>query len=188
MTLAVGNASVPVAEISDETYSTGLVNASLPLVAPLCRSIDLLWESQTGGVTSELLKTSDTVYLNVMGENTENNKKEPAGSQTAMAVSVRKEFIDNIPHQSTLMVMGSMMLIDYYLMQDASYNNAQYFISAVNTMAGKDSSLIIAEKQLTTQTLSMSTGDMRGAIFAVFAVPALVMAIGVFVIMRRRNK
>ena len=188
VTLAIGNASVPVAEISDETYSTGLVNASLPIAAPLCRTIDFLWESQSGGITSELLKTSETVYLNQMGENTENNKKETAGSQTVMGVSVRKEYIDNIPHQSSVMVMGSMMLVDYYLMQDASYNNAQYFISAVNTMAGKDSGLIIAEKQLTAQTLTMSTGDMRGAIFAVFAVPALVMAIGVFVIMRRRNK
>ncbi|HAJ96971.1 MAG TPA: hypothetical protein DCO72_04480 [Ruminococcus sp.] len=188
VTLAVGNASVPVAEISDEAYSTGLVNTSLPIVAPLCRPIEFLWESQGGGITSALLKTSETVYLNEMGSKTENNKKEQAGAQTVMGVSVRKEYIDNVPHQSSVMVMGSMMLADYYLMQDASYNNAQYFISAVNTMAGKDSSLIIAEKQLTTQTLTMKTGEMRGSVLVVFAVPALVMAIGVFVIMRRRNK
>jgi ABC-type uncharacterized transport system involved in gliding motility auxiliary subunit len=123
-----------------------------------------------------------------MGKNTESNQKEPAGSQTVMGVSVRKEYIDNVPHQSAVMVMGSMMLADYRIMQDASYNNAQYFISAVNQMAGTDSSLIIAEKQLTTQTLTMKTSEMRGAIFAVFAVPALIMAIGVVVIMRRRNK
>ena len=188
VTLTIGNASVPVAKIADEAYSTGLVNPGLPIASPLCRPIDFLWESQSGGITSQLLKTSETVYLNEMGTNTEDNKKESAGSQTVMGVSVRKEYIDNVPHQSSVMVMGSMMLADYRLMQDASYNNAQYFISAVNTMAGKDSSLIIAEKQLTAQTLTMKTGEMRGAIFAVFAVPALVMAIGVAVIMRRRNK
>ncbi|MEE5993156.1 MAG: GldG family protein [Oscillospiraceae bacterium] len=188
VTLALGNAAVPLATIEDESYATGLDNAALPIAAPLCRPIEFLWESQGGGITSALLKTSETVYLNEMGEKTNNNKKESAGAQTVMGVSVRKEYIDNIPHQSSVMVMGSMMLADYYLMQDASYNNAQYFISAVNQMAGKDSGLIIAEKQLTAQTLNMTTGDMRGSIFVVFAVPAAVMAIGVFVIMRRRNK
>ena len=39
--------------------------------------------------------------------------------------------------RSNIMVFGSMMLSDYYIMQDAAYNNAEYLMSAVNTMTGK---------------------------------------------------
>ena len=86
------------------------------------------------------------------------------------------------------MVLGSMMLSDANVMQDASYNNAQYLVSAVNTMTGKGSGLIISEKSLTNETLSLSTGEMRGSMVCVFLIPAVVFAAGVVVILRRRNK
>ena len=86
------------------------------------------------------------------------------------------------------MVLGSMMLLDSNVMQDASYNNAPFFINAANVMTGKDSGLVIAEKQLTDMTLTMSTGEMRGAMLAVYFIPAIVVCAGIIVIVRRRNK
>ena len=188
VTLALGNASVPVASIDSQDYAAGLANTSLPIVAPLCRPINLLWESKTGGITASLLKTSETVYLNEMGKNADEADKTAAGAQTIAAMTTRAEMIDNVKHQSNLMVLGGMMLLDSNVMQDASYNNSQYLISAVNTMTGKGSGLIISEKQLTAQTLTMSTGQMRGTMIAVFAIPAIVVCAGIIVIVRRRNK
>jgi hypothetical protein len=188
VTLAIGNASVPLATIANEDYAAGMANASLPIVAPLCRPINLLWESQTGGITSALLQTSETVYLNEMGQKTENADTTPAGTQTVAAMTTRAEMIDNVKHQSNIMVLGSMMLLDSNVMQDASYNNAPYFINALNLMTGKDTGLVIAEKQLTAQTLSMSTSEMHGAMFAVYFIPAIIVCAGVIVILRRRNK
>ncbi|MBQ9695712.1 MAG: GldG family protein [Oscillospiraceae bacterium] len=186
--LAIGNAAVPVASITDTDYSAGLSNDALPIVAPLCRPIELLWDSKTSGITSALLQTSDTVYLNDMGADTESADKSAAGAQTVAAVTKRRTNIDNITHQSSIMVLGSMMLSDANVMQDASYNNAQYLVSAVNTMTGKGSRLIISEKSLTNETLSLSTGEMRGSMVCVFLIPAAVFAAGVAVILRRRNK
>ena len=188
VTLALGNASVPLAVIDNADYAAGLANTSLPIVAPLCRPIHLLWESKTGGITASLLKTSDTVYLNDMGKTTENADKSAAGAQTVAAMTTRAEMIDNVKHQSSILVLGGMMLLDSNVMQDASYNNAQYIISALNTMTGKGEGLIISEKQLTSQTLTMSTGEMRGTILAVFFIPAIVVCAGIIVIVRRRNK
>ena len=188
VTLAVGNAAVPLATIADETYSEGLANTSLPIVAPLCRPIKLLWESNTNGITASLLQSSATVYLNEMGAEKENQDKSPAGAQNVMAMSTRSQMIDNKKHASHIMVLGSMLLVDAGVMQDASYNNSPYFINAVNVMTGKGSGLIIAEKQLTNETLVLSSGSMRGAIVAVFAIPAIVVCAGVIVMMRRRNK
>lgn len=180
--------AVPVAQIADDSYAEGMANTSLPIVAPLCRTIDLLWESQEGGITTSLLKTSDTVYLNEMGSNTENANTSAAGSQTIMAVSKRQLMINNIPHASSIMVLGSTMLSDYNVMQDASYNNANFLINAINTMAGKDSGLVIAEKQMTTQTLTMTAGELKGINLFIFAIPMAVMVTGIVVIVRRRNK
>lgn len=188
VTLTMGNASVPLATIANEDYAAGMANTSLPIAAPLCRPINLLWESQTGGITSSLLSTSETVYLNEMGQKTENADTTPAGAQTVMAMTTRAEMIDNVKHQSNIMVLGSMMLLDSNVMQDASYNNAPFFINAANVMTGKDSGLVIAEKQLTDMTLTMSTGEMRGAMLAVYFIPAIVVCAGIIVIVRRRNK
>ena len=188
VTLRIGNASVPVAQISDTDFAAGLANNSLPIVSPLCRSITLLWDSKTAGITHELLKTSDTVYLSKMGESTEDADKTPVGSQTVAALTQRRENIDNVTHQSSIMVLGSMLLTDVNVMQDASYNNANYLISAVNTMTGKGSGLIIAEKQLTKETLTLTTGDLHGAEASILLIPTAVLVIGMVVILRRRNK
>ena len=186
--LAVGNVAVPLANIADETYAEGMANTSLPIVAPLCRPINLLWESNTNGITGSLLQTSPTVYLNEMGASSENKDKSPAGAQNVMAMSTRSQMIGNVKHGSHIMVLGSMLLLDANLMQDASYNNSTFFINAVNVMTGKGTGLVIAEKQLTDERLTLSAGDLRGAVFAIFVIPAIVVCAGVIVMMRRRNK
>lgn len=178
----------PAAVITDEDYSAGMANTSLPIAAPFCRTIDLLWDEKSGGITSSVLQTSDTVYLNEMNAKEENSDKSAAGAQTVMATTTRRQNIDNIPHSSTIMVFGSMKLSDYYLMQDASYNNAPFMINAVNTVTGKGSGLVIAEKQLTPETLTLTTNDVRMVNLFIFAIPMAVAVIGVVVILRRRNK
>lgn len=186
--LYIGTATVPLATITDDTYAQGLANTSLPIAAPLCRSIELLWDSQSGGITTSVLKTSDTVYLNEMGANTENADTSPAGAQTVMAVSTRKQNINNITHASNVMVLGSMLLSDYNVMRDASYNNAQVLTNAVNKMTGKGSSLLIAEKQLTQQTIVITKAELNGIHLFIFAIPMAIAVVGAVVIIRRRNK
>lgn len=185
---AFGSAAVPVAQIADETYTENLVNTSLPVVAPFCRSINLLWDSTSSGITTSVLKTADTVYLNEMSSETENTDKTPAGEQTVMAVSSRKQMIDNVSHGSSVMVLGSMMLADYNVLQVTSYNNAQFLVGAVNNMTGKESGIVIAEKSVADQTVTLTAGAVRGSSIAVFAVPMAIIVIGVVVIVRRRNK
>lgn len=187
-TVASQMVAVPVATIADDSYTAGLANTSLPIPSALCRTIDLLWDSQSGGITTSILKTGDSVYLNEMGSDAGKADRSPAGAQTIMAVSKRQQMIDNIPYASSVMVLGSMRLSDYYIMQDASYNNANVLMNAVNTMTGKGASLIIAEKQLTEQTITITTGELRGIEIFIFAIPMAVIVTGIVVIVRRKNK
>ena len=183
-----GSIPVPVVTIADEASGANLANASLPIVAPFCRTINLLWDSKSSGVTSALLQTSDSVYLNAMNEESQNTDTNPAGTQNIMAVSKRSTIIDNTSHASNLLVMGSVFLFDVNLMQDNSYNNAEYFISAVNMISGKGDSFVIASKDLTSETITITTAGVRGIYIVTFIIPSAVIAIGVWVFLRRKNK
>ena len=187
---AVPTYDTPKAEIDDQDYAAGVSNTSLPIAVPYCRPVRLLWDSKTAGITASLLKTSDTVRLNATDSDDADGevKTEETDAQTVMALSARKTSVNNVSVESDIMVLGSLLIPDYYLMQDNSYNNSQYLVSAVNTMTGKGSGLIITEKTLTDQTLTMTAGDVRGSVVAVFAVPLIVIIVGIVVIARRRNK
>ena len=188
LSISTGAVSVPVATIAEDTYSAGLPNTALPIAAPLCRAINLLWDSKTSGITSALLKTSDSVYLSEMGKNTEEADKTPAGAQIIAAISSRKNIENNITHDSNIMVLGSAMLCDSSLMQDASYNNAQYLMTVINNMAGKGDNLVIASKNLTNETITITTAEMNGIHIFIFMIPSAVIAVGIMVFIRRRNK
>ncbi len=180
--------AVPVASIQEDTYSAGIPNKALPIAAPLCRVIHLLWDSKTSGITTALLKTSDSVYLNQMGQKTENADTTSVGAQTIAAISSRRNIDNNITYESNIMVLGSMLLCDANLMSDASYNNASYLITAVNNMAGKGDNLVIASKNMTKEKITITTAGVRGIHLFIFAIPSAVIAVGIWVFLRRRNK
>ncbi|MBQ9111330.1 MAG: GldG family protein [Oscillospiraceae bacterium] len=178
----------PTAVIVDQDYSANMANTSLPIPAPFCRPITCLWESQTNGITSELLRTSDTVYLSELGS-AEESDTTPDGAQVIAAVSRRQTSdTNNKILRSNIMVFGSMMLSDYYIMQDAAYNNAEYLMSAVNTMTGKGGGLIIAQKDLSKSTITIDQGQLNAVNVAIYAIPFIVVVIGIVVFVRRRNK
>lgn len=178
----------PTASIADTDYSANMANTSLPIPAPFCRPITLLWESQTNGITSALLRTSDTVYLRELSSQ-EAADTEADGAQVIAAVSRRQTSdANNQIIRSNIMVFGSMMLSDYYIMQDTAYNNAEYIMSAVNTMTGKGSGLIIAQKNLSKSTITIEQGQLNAVSAVIYAIPFIVVVIGIVVFIRRRNK
>lgn len=178
----------PTATIVDPDYSENLANKNLPIPAPFCRPITLLWESKTSGITSALLQTSDTVYLRELGAE-QAADTDPDGAQTIMAVSKRRtgDTIETLV-ESNIMVISSMMLTDYYIMQDTAYNNAEYLMSAVNTMTGKGSGMIIAQKDLSKSTITIEQAQLNVVNVVLYAIPFAVVVIGIVVFVRRRNK
>lgn len=188
LAISANTTAVPVATLAESDYSADLSNPSLPIVAPLCRPIEFLWDSQSGGINKALLKTSDTVYLGEMGKSTGDADKTPAGSQIVMAISRRSNMEDNVQYSSNIMVAGSSLLFDYMVMQDAAYNNAEYMMSAVNKMNNKGSGLIIASKDMTNETITVTQGQIGGITIFLFAIPAAIAAAGIAVFVRRRNR
>ena len=92
-------------------------------------------------------------------------------------------------YTSTIAAFGSSWFLDYYVASNRSYNNADYFISLMNTMTGKENVITIAEKSLDLTTMDI-TADKVSAIRTVtmFIIPLAVAALGIVVYVRRKNR
>ena len=174
----------PIVSLGDsENYGGNLANSSLPIVAPLARPIQKL-PSNNGRVVYNLLQSSDTSYAYPLtqqassGEDTTESASEESqeateatttegaattsfdtdsavrGANTVMALSQSQQSTGSDLIESDVIVLGSMAMMDYYLTQDSSYNNAEYFIGVLNSVCGKEDSIVIASKDMTATSIS----------------------------------
>lgn len=209
----------PIVSLGDsENYGGNLANSSLPIVAPLARPIQKL-PSNNGRVVYSLLQSSDTSYAYPLtqqassGEDTTESASEESqeateatttegaattsfdtdsavrGANTVMALSQSQQSTGSDLIESDVIVLGSMAMMDYYLTQDSSYNNAEYFIGVLNSVCGKEDSIIIASKDMTATSISATqTQLVTLRTIVVFLIPLAVAAAGIVVFLRRRNR
>ena len=209
----------PIVSLGDsENYGGNLANSSLPIVAPLARPIQKL-PSNNGRVVYNLLQSSDTSYAYPLtqqassGEDTTESASEESqeateaattetaattsfdtdsavrGANTVMALSQSQQSTGSDLIESDVIVLGSMAMMDYYLTQDSSYNNAEYFIGVLNSVCGKEDSIVIASKDMAATSISATQtqlGTLRTIV--VFLIPLAVAAAGIVVFLRRRNR
>ncbi|MGN1402965.1 MAG: GldG family protein [Ruminococcus sp.] len=203
------------ADEDDKGYDGNLNNTSLPVVAPLTRPIDAL-TSNNGRTVTSLLTTSNTSYRYPLSDTSDDTASDDAAEEptedaaeaeteaaetttsfdtttaersenTVMALcrdqqSTGSEFIE-----SDVIVLGSMSLLDYNLVQDSAYNNAEYFIGLLNSICGKEDSIVIAAKDLSQTSISATETQLKTIrTLVVFLIPLAVVVIGVIVAVRRR--
>lgn len=209
----------PIVSLGDsENYGGNLANSSLPIVAPLARPIQKL-PSNNGRVVYNLLQSSDTSYAYPLtqqassGEDTTEAASEESqeateaattegaattsfdtdsavrGANTVMALSQSQQSTGSELIESDVIVLGSMAMMDYYLTQDSSYNNAEYFVGVLNSVCGKEDSIVIASKDMTATSISATqTQLVTLRTIVVFLIPLAVAAAGIVVFLRRRNR
>lgn len=209
----------PIVSLGDsENYGGNLANSSLPIVAPLARPIQKL-PSNNGRVVYNLLQSSDTSYAYPLtqqassGEDTTESASEESqeateaattetaattsfdtdsavrGANTVMALSQSQQSTGSDLIESDVIVLGSMAMMDYYLTQDSSYNNAEYFVGVLNSVCGKEDSIVIASKDMAATSISATqTQLVTLRTIVVFLIPLAVAAAGIVVFLRRRNR
>jgi hypothetical protein len=80
-------------------------------------------------------------------------------------------------------------MLDYNLLQDSAYNNAEYFVGVLNSICGKEDSIVIAAKDLSQTTISATDTQLKAIrTVVVFVIPLVVVVIGVIVALRRKWK
>lgn len=210
-------ASGVVAEISDDEFKSGISNGKLPIVAPVSRAINLLFDANNDRNTTAILKTSDSSYLYPLNLKTLEEAKAEAeakadaeekgeeeteestefdedsaerAEQIVMAMATKsKTGTDADGEKNNLMVIGSTSIVDHQIVQDNSYNNAEFIVNAVNKMCGKENGIIIAEKNLSTSSIDITEAQVSGIKTVIMAIiPLIIVAVGIVVFVRRRNR
>ncbi len=209
--------TAPIAEITDSTYSEGLSNTKLPLVVPASRNIRLLFDANVDRTTTALLKTSDSsvlyplnlvesqeVSLEDMTAIEETEATEEAteateafdmdsaekGQNVVMALASKVNVDENdVTHTNNLLVVGGVSFVDPCITGVSTFNNAEFFVNTVNKICGKESAVIIAEKNFESYAIDV-TGSQRTAIGVVMIliIPVIVAVCGIVVFVRRRNR
>jgi len=215
--IVAGSGSFPIVSVTDdEDYNGNLDNTSLPILAPLAKPIDEI-TSNNGRTVTNLLTTSETSYryplsattsesdnsdsdTDVATDTTETSSDDETTSEFDASTAERSSNAVMVlcrDQQSTgsdfiesdVIVLGSMSLLDYYLMQDASYNNAEYFVGLLNSICGKEDNIVIATKDLSTTSISVSDSILNVIKWIViWIIPLIIVAIGIVVAIRRRNR
>lgn len=217
VTTMKGQLSAPVATIAEDTYSEGLSNTKLPIIVPLARPVNLLFDANVDRNTTALLTTSDTSFLyplemqtaeeaKAKAEAAENGEEEAEeeteettefdpdnaekSAQTVMAVATKTNMdSNNTAHVNNVMVIGGATILDQVLTYSNTYNNAEYVINAVNKMCGKENGIIIAEKDLSVQTIDITSSQIKAiSRTVIYIIPLIVVAVGIVVFLRRRNR
>lgn len=177
----------PIVTIADAEAVGTLPNESLPVIAPLSREITIL-DSNSEYVTSAVLTSAATSYLSPLEEGGE--VSEDKFSRNAVVLSKRERAEQFDVYTSSVLVLGSSYMTDNLILSNTNaYNNANMLLNTVNTMTGKESSFVIPQKELMEQTLALTADEAENIRnIVVFVIPLLVVAAGVVVYVRRRNR
>ncbi len=209
--------TAPIATISDSTYSEGLSNTKLPIVAPAARNINLLFDANVDRTTTALLTSSDTSVLYPLNlteaeeisledmtaeETTEavEEETEPTeefdidnaerSSNVVMALASKVNIDENdVTHTNNMLVIGGASFVDPCITGVSTYNNAEFFVNTVNKICGKENAVIIAEKNFESTAISITSAQLSVIQkVVIIAIPLVVAICGVVVFIRRRNR
>lgn len=164
-----------------------LPNETLPIVAPYARELTVI-KKNNGDLVSEVLVSSGKSYTVDMLD----QQAEPgAEGSRAVAVITKKQTSEQLNiYTSSLLVMGSsFMASDTLITQNNTYNNANVLVNMINTMTGKESTAVIPDKTLQQNYIAPTANEAKTIkIIVQWIIPFIVAAIGIFVLLRRRNR
>ena len=183
----VGVNSTIAVRVSDVDSVGTLPNEKLAIVSPYTRALTNL-SKNNGNIVKSVISSYDEAYTISLTD--KNGEKGEPGERAAVMLSRKETSEDFNVYSSTVLVMGSPYLTDSdVIMLNTTYNNANVILNMVNTMTGKESGVVIPDKALQYSTIMPSTKQAKVIqIIVIWVIPFIIAAIGVMVLLRRRNK
>ena len=172
----------------DDSEAVGtLPNEKLPIVSPYTRALTEL-SKNNGNIVKSLISSYDEAYT--VSPTDINEVISEQVTKTAVMLSQKQTSEDFNVYTSSVLVMGSPDIMDSrIIMQNTTYNNANAVLSTLNQIAGKENGAVILEKSLQYSAIAPSTGQAKVIqIIVVWVIPFIIAAIGITVLLRRRNK
>ena len=183
----IGAAYAIVLKVSDSEAVGTLPNDKLPIVSPYTRTLTEITKNN-GNIVKSIISSYDEAYtVSITDKNAEVGEK---GEKSAVMLSQKQTSEDFNVYTSSVLALGSPDMLDSrYISLNTTYNNANVVISAINQIAGKENSTVILDKSLQYSAISPSTDQAKFIqILVCWVIPFIIAAIGITVLLRRRNK
>jgi hypothetical protein len=183
----IGAAYAIVLKVSDSEAVGTLPNDKLPIVSPYTRALTEITKNN-GNIVKSIISSYDEAYtVSITDKNAEVGEK---GEKSAVMLSQKQTSEDFNVYTSSVLALGSPDMLDSrYISLNTTYNNANVVISAINQIAGKENSTVILDKSLQYSAISPSTDQAKFIqILVCWVIPFIIAAIGITVLLRRRNK
>jgi len=187
-TNAVGNSpSNIIVSVSDSEAVGELPNDRLPIISQYTRELTPITKNNEA-IVKEVLKSSAESYsADITSDEPEYGEK---GERVAAILSQKQHSEDFAVYTSSILVLGSPAMANSTLLQQtASVNNASVLLGIVNNMTGKEKGVVIADKNLQSSFIAPTASQLKKIyVTVVWIIPFIIAAVGVIVLLRRRNK
>lgn len=176
-------------DFTSEDY-TGEVNTSIKTSMPFGRPLEVLYEAQSGFLTTTLLSYSETAAIVPVGVDSD---WQPADTDLhTVPALVRSTYVryDGLtPLQSHVFVASSAAAFENTLINSKSVSNADYYLQMLNTVTERKDVISIAPKELGGSQLGITQwqATVISAVL-IYILPLAIVIIGLAVWIRRRHK
>lgn len=183
----------PVAEYVDDAYRAKLLDASAPVLMPLARPLELLFEARDGRFNEVLLRFSETSGVRpssaVEGFSVEQAQR--WGPMPALVLSSRRIYgVTGVTQfRSNLVVSASTAMLDARSLQNTSLANSDYLLNLFNTLCERQDVVNIQPKSLAGDSLAITTAQASAwGILLAIVLPLSILAAGVVIWAVRRRQ
>lgn len=173
--------------VSDSEAVGTLPSDKLPIVAEYARELSKITKNNED-IVKEVLKSYDTSYTADLTD--KNSALGESGARTAAILTQKQHSEQFEVYTSSLLVLGTPTVAGQtYLQQNTTFNNANVLLNIMNNMTGKESGVVIPDKNLQTSFITATAKQARNIrVIVIWIVPFIIAAVGIFVLLRRRNK
>lgn len=174
-----------ITEYSDSSYTNG-INSSIPVAMPLSKPITINNSDDSIKVSTLLqFSKSSGIYPADADETFTITEDTITGPIPAATVSSKTEG----DLTSNVAVIGSGMAFDSSLISRSAVNNSSYFVNMFNTLSDREDTVVIEEKSVEQKELGLTASQsIPLGIFFIIILPIILIAVGLFIWIRRRNK
>lgn len=178
------NVYFAIASIDDDALSAKMASTEIPIAVPFARPVEFAFQNNLGYATRTLLSYSEK--SGIAGPEVQRvSDIQVSGPVTVAGIStLRKD-----GKESNVTVFGTAAILDQSLFESGSFSNADYFLSAVNTLTKRENVISIAPKVLGGGKIAVTLSEtlLWGFLLAIVA-PVAVLAAGLTIWTRRRHR
>ncbi len=177
---------------SDATKELSDAGVKTPIINPM--PIEILWEERDIRTVTALMSTYDTSFKRAASETPDTEsaaaitKRDDDVTGKYAVMTLTRRHNANLPvEESSGVLMTSVGFLDYYS-SSGSFGNGTLITAILESMQEKSDPVTIVKKDLSAEVIDLTNNQVR--IFAlVFSIlfPAVIIGVGTFVFVKRKN-